>query len=420
MLKILLISQFFYPEITAGAFRAFDHAKIWADNGNEVTVYTANPNYPKGIIYEGYENKLFKKNKYDGIELIRGKVYVGKNSSKIGRALIGISFMLFALMNLLLNKKKIGKKFDVIIGSSGPIFTGIVAYFYSKAYKSKFIYEIRDITYTQMLATMSSESSFAYKFFKWLELLLCKKADKVVVVTNGFKDQLIEDGIQAEKIEVIYNGVYIKDKCNLQINHIKHDRNIRIEDEKLVFCYAGTFGISQDILSLVEFYENLDIKNKELILIGEGAQKDKIKEYITLNNIQSIHVYDSVKKEELNEILKKVDLCFVKLKYNKHFSRTMPSKVFDLMSRGMPIVYLGPKGEVSYVLRKANCGVNLYDFDNKNNIEAFINIYESYNNIFDFKQYIIQLGFNGVEYVSDKFDRKKLARQYQKNIWTNS
>ncbi|MCM1990270.1 glycosyltransferase family 4 protein [Oceanirhabdus seepicola] len=419
-MKILLISQFFYPEITAGAFRAFEHAKIWSDNGNEVTVYTANPNYPKGIIYEGYENKLFKKIKYDGIELIRGKVHVGKNSSKIGRALIGISFMLFAIMNLVLNRKKIGKKFDVIIGSSGPIFTGIVAYFYSKAYKSKFIYEIRDITYTQMLATMSSESSYAYKFFKWLELLLCKKADKVVVVTNGFKDQLIEDGIQTEKIEVIYNGIEMIDNCNSKSTEPNCFIEERIRDDKLVFCYAGTFGISQDILSLVEFYNNLDIKNKELILIGEGAEKDKIENYISLNNIQNIQVYDSVKKDELNEMLKKVDLCFVKLKYNNHFSRTMPSKVFDLMYRGMPIVYLGPEGEVSKVLNEANCGMSLCDFDNKKNVKELMREYQAYNNMTCFKEAILQLGNNGFRYVKNNFDRKKLASQYQKNIWSSS
>lgn len=419
-MKILYVSQFFYPEITAAAYRAYDNSIIWKENSVDLTVFTTNPNYPKGAIYDGYLNKLINEDEIDGIRVIRSKVSAKKNSRKLSRGLISLSFMFYGIINGLFNQKKIGQDYDLILGTSGSVFAAFTAYILSKLYGVPFILEIRDITYIQMLATLSNKKSTLYNVIRKLELFLCKKSKKIIVVTEGFKSQLIDDGIDQGKIEVIYNGIKTNKESIKEID--KEDKsyylsnyNFNLDLSKLTFCYAGTLGISQDIVSLIDFYEKLKIKNKRLILIGEGAEKEKISNYIMENHLDDIVLIDSVSKDRLSDIYSMIDICLVKLKYNEYFSKTMPSKVFDIMYNRKPILYLGPEGEVSSLIESSQCGLACCYNENRKNAEKFFEFNSHYNNMGDLREKLLQFGNNGYAYVIKNYDRRELARKY-KNI----
>jgi glycosyltransferase involved in cell wall biosynthesis len=401
-MKILYFSQFFYPEITAGAFRAYEQAKIWAKEDNvDVTVYTANPNYPKGEIFEGYVNRLILKEEIEGMHVIRGKVNIKKNISKLGRLWSALSFMVFALINLVFSKRKIGKTFDVVLGSSGPIFAGVIAYIYSIAYRANFVFEIRDLSYLQMMATMNKKEDLSVRIMRGIELFLCKRAKRVIVVTEGFKQRLIQDGIDSDKITVIYNGVIIKHQ---QDRNIKTSCKVRgIQKEGIVLTYAGTLGVSQQIEELIDFFVKLKNTKKELYLIGEGAQKQALKKFVKEHKIEGIYFIDAMPSAQLEVFFEKTDFAIVKLKYTSYFSNTIPSKVFDLLSKGVPILYLGPKGEVAELIEKANAGLVLTALDNAQNVKLFE---EKLNTTY------IESSNKGQEIVEKYYNRQKLSYQY--------
>ena len=402
-MNLLYITQFFYPEITAGAFRAYENSQIWAREPNiNLTIYTGNPNYPKGSIYEGYNNKWIEVDTIDDFKLIRSKSVVKKNTTKMGRIISALSFLIIGIINMFFYRKKIGKKFDVVLGTSGPIFTGILAYIFSRVYKAKFIFEIRDITYLQMAATTGKENTNSIRFMRLLELFLCKKSSKVIVVTEKFKEELINRGIKKEKIYVIYNGVTIDDKVEVYKDRFQN---------KLVLTYAGTIGISQQIKELIDFFEKIKFPNKELNIIGDGAQKESIKNYIQSNKLNNIRIYDALPKEELNDVLKDTVLGVVKLKYNNHFSATIPSKIFDLLNREIPILYLGPEGEASRIIIEANAGITLTTLNNEDNvqmIEKFLYEFSSQEINAQLETYTKQ----GKNFLKEKFDREILAKEY--------
>jgi hypothetical protein len=125
------------------------------------------------------------------------------NTSTFKRLQNALSFFTYGIYNVIFNSKKIGKNYDVVLGTSGVIFTALLAWIYAWLNDKPFIFEIRDITYKQMQATGRSKGSLSVRIMKFLELFLCKKAEKVVVVTNGFKKTLVEEGIPQNKIEVM-------------------------------------------------------------------------------------------------------------------------------------------------------------------------------------------------------------------------
>ena len=332
-MKILYVSQFYYPERAAGAFRAIDNSTIWSQNKHDVTVFTSYPNFPSGKIFSGYSNELISKDEYKGVNLLRNKIIAIKNTSKVNRAISSASFVFFSLFNMIFNSKKIGKEYDIVLGTSGTILAPIIAYIYSKVNKIPFILELRDITYTQILAVYDNKKTLIYYIVKAIEIYLCKKAIKIVVVTNGFKSTLIEDGISADKITVIPNGAIVEED-KVYSNCL--DKN------KVIFSYIGNVGGSQNLKRVIDIFNNIKINNKEkeLIIIGDGGKKDVIKSYIYEKGISNITLLDGMDYDDLDMYYNKSHFCIVSLNNNDKFIGTIPSKIFTIMSKQRAILFL--------------------------------------------------------------------------------
>lgn len=398
-MKILYVSQFYNPERVAAAFRAFDNSRFWVKEGHEVAVLTGYPNFPTGKIFEGYEPKLLKEEKIEGVKVLRSKIVIKENTSKIKRGISAISFMFFGLWNIIFNKKRVGKDYSVVVGTSGTIFAPIIAYIYSLIYKIPFVLEIRDITYRQILAVYSGKENFLFKFIMKLELFLCKKAKKVVVVTKGFKNQLTKDGVCESKIEVIPNGVSLD-----EINYA-YTSKVNKDESEFILSYMGNLGASQNLTGVIDFFNDIIIecKRKKLIIIGEGAKKQEIKEYVDKNNIENISIFDGMEKQELEQYYAMSDFCIVSLNNNEYFKDTLPSKLFEIMARKRPILYFGPNGEASNIIKDAEAGVICCHNVLSENINVFSESIRSENS---------DMGTNGFKYLTENHNRESLSRKY--------
>ena len=196
-MRILYFSQFYRPESIAAAFRAEENARLWAEAGQQVTVFTGYPNFPKGKIFDGYTPRLLSEERADGVRILRSKLYAKPNTTIAARMLSALSFFFFGLVNLVFNRRKIGKDYDIVLGTSGIIFAAALGWIYAAVHRLPFVFELRDISYVQMQTTGRSPKSISVRLMRWMELFLCRKAKKIVVVTNGFRKTLAEDGIPA-------------------------------------------------------------------------------------------------------------------------------------------------------------------------------------------------------------------------------
>lgn len=412
-MKILYITQFFYPERVAAAFRAFDNSAIWFKLGARVKILTGFPNFPTGKIFEGYEVRNISQEYLNGIEIIRSRVIAKPNTNLINRAISYLSFPFYTIKNMFLHKEIIGTDHDIILATSGTVFAPIAGYVYSKKIKKPFVLELRDITYKQMLANGASQNSIVYKLVRFLELYLCKKADKIITVTHGFKEELVSEGIFEDKIDVIPNGVIIN--AEEHVEYTKQSSNIK-ENDEIVISYFGTFGKSQDITSVIEILNTIHIHNKhiKLLLIGDGAEKQKIIDFLKNKGQTNLTILNSMSQDELEEYYIQSHLCLVVLKNNDFFKNTVPSKVYQIMARKKPVIFFGPRGEASNIIAKANAGFSILGKTKKEATEEVSNKLNDFLNNQNIDELLSQIGQNGFDYIKQNFDRNQLAEQYHK------
>ena len=395
-MKILFFSQFYTPESIAPSFRATENSKLWKEMGYDVTVFTGYPNYPTGKIFAGYDPKLLTEETIDGVRVLRCKLVAVPNTSMIKRLENALSYYFYGRVNEIFHSKKIGKKYDVVLGTSGVIFNALLAQKYASRYKIPFVFEIRDITYVQMQATGKSPDSKSVKGMKWLELRLCKKASKVVVVTNGFKNTLVKDGVPAEKIEVITNGV-----------DVERSQGVYDDGKKFTLSYFGTLGISQNIMDTFDYARVISeiIPDSEYFIIGDGAQRAEIED--AAKEVSFARMLPGMPASELEPYYNDTQLSLITLRKSENFKYTIPSKLFQVMGRGIAILFIGPNGESAEIIRKYNAGITL-----TGSKEEDLKQLKEFFSKEDWRERLKMMGENGRQAIEEHYSRSKLAKDY--------
>lgn len=344
-MRILYFSQFYNPENIAPAFRASDHSRIWAAAGHDVTVFTGWPNYPIGRLFDGYEMIPLCEESVDGVRVLRSASKIQPNTSFAKRIESGVSFIASGLKNLKKNSP-VGCNYDVVLVSSGTVFAAWLGVHYAKKHRLPLVVEFRDLTYKQMMATGSKGATVAA--VKALELSFCKAADHIVVLTDGFKRDLATEGVPQQVMSVVPNGADVV-TCKSQWSN------------PLRLGYFGTMGLSQNMPVTVEYARRL--KKKGLAsgyeLIGEGAARAELEQMMSMCEPGFLSLEHGVPLSELEARYAGVDMTVVSLQKSEEFSGTIPSKIFQSFARGVPVLFIGPEGDASELVRRSGAGITL-------------------------------------------------------------
>ncbi|MFW5795315.1 MAG: glycosyltransferase family 4 protein [Bacillota bacterium] len=396
-MHILYITQHFPPETGAAQGRAYEMAKNLVKLGNEVTVITGMPNYPEGKIYKEYKGKLYSKEEIEDVKVIRTFLVPDNKKNSLVRILNYFSFLISSIIGGLFITDV-----DVVYATSPQLFVGLSGYIISLIKRAEFVLEIRDLWVDFAIHLDQLKNKFLINFSRKMENFLYEKADKIIVVTEGFKDKIIEDGINQSKIEVVTNGIDIehftpikKDKSILNIENIKN---------KFVVMYAGNIGTAQGLKVMLESAKKTkEVKDIQYVIIGTGVETDKLKKYKKENNLTNVSFLGLKPKSEIANYLCSADLLLITLKDLPFFDITIPSKVFDYMATGQPIV-IGVKGEARKIVEKAGAGKY---FEPENSSELATQILNFYNGEYN----INKMKINARKYAVNNFSRYKLAQK---------
>ncbi len=396
-MHILYITQHFPPETGAAQGRAHEMARNLVNLGNQVTVLTGFPNYPDGIIPDEYKGKLYQQEEIDGINVVRTFLIPDTKSSKIIRILNYFSFMLSAIIGGLFIKKV-----DIVYASTPPLPVGVVGYVLSKVYNSKFALEIRDLWVDNAIELGQLKNKFAIKMVRNLESFLNREADKIIVVTEGFKKHLWKKGIKSDKIEVITNGfdeeVF---KPGLRDNWVRKKYNLK---EKFVIMYAGNMGTAQGLDFIIETaIKTRDHKNILYYLIGAGVKKESLMATVEERKLENVRFMDNQPKEVIGDFLAAADVLLISLKDLPIFEITIPSKVFDYMAMGRPIL-IGVSGEARRIVEEAKAGLYFTPGKAEEFKEAVFKLYHR-------PELRKEMGGKAREYAVENFSRQQLARK---------
>jgi colanic acid biosynthesis glycosyl transferase WcaI len=353
VMKILFLSENFPPESNAAATRVYERACYWADWGHQVTVITSAPNFPEGKLFPGYENKWKQFEPMSGINVVRVKTYIAANRGIAHRTFDFLSFMVTSFLAALKEERP-----DVIAATSPQFFTAVAGWAASAVRGVPFVFEIGDLWPASIAAVGAMKKNLALSLVEKLELFLYRRSTRVAALTTSFKENLVERGIDKNKIAVVINGVDLA-----RYAPRPRDEGLAKEwglENKFVVGYIGTHGMAHalgNVLNAAERMQNND--TVRFLLAGAGAERDALMKDAERRTLNNIVFMPRQPKEMMPAIWSLCDVALVHLKDSPVFAGVIPSKIFEAQAMGLPILLAAPEGEASRIVLNDKAGIHI-------------------------------------------------------------
>lgn len=351
-MRILFLTDNFPPEVNAPASRTYEHCREWVRLGHDVTVITCAPNFPTGRVFPGYRNRLWQRETLDGIEVVRVWSYVTANEGFLKRTLDYLSFMVSAGVAGLVVRRP-----DIVIGTSPQFFTACAAWWVALWRRRPFVFELRDLWPESIKAVGAMQDSPVLWIFERIELFLYRQARGIVSVTHSFKDVLARRGIDPRKIAVVTNGVDLS-RFKPRPKDAQLLQSLGLEG-KFVLGYIGTHGMAHGLETLLDAAGQLrrrpDGGRFRLLLLGDGAEKQALKDRALGLGLDNVLFLDTVPKDQVARYWSVLDVSVIHLRKTELFNTVIPSKLFECMGMGIPVLH-GVPGESSRIVLEEGCG----------------------------------------------------------------
>ena len=398
-MKILFLTDNFYPERNAPAKRTFEHCKYWARKNNSVTVITGAPNFPYGKVFNGYKNKIYQSETIDNIIIKRVWTYMYPNKGFLLRIVDYLSFMFSSFFCGLFTKKH-----DILIATSPQFFTLISGYLISIFKRTPLAIEIRDL-WPESIVTVGAmkNSNIFIKILDKIAIFIYKKAKIIICVTESFKKDLINKGIDKEKIFIIKNGFDLE-KNIIPDKTIKEVENkYQLDQKDFIVAFIGTIGMAHGLEIILKSAKKINHQSIKFLIIGDGAKKNYLIQKSKEHNLKNVIFISNLSWQEIVNINQIIDIHLIHLINSSDFRKVIPSKIFESMALKKPII-MGVDGESRKITNNANCALNI---DPENHIEL-INLIDYYRHQ---NEYLKNLGLNGNKFLQKNYSRKILANK---------
>lgn len=369
-MHILFLTDNFPPEVNAPASRTHEHCRHWAAHGAQITVITCAPNFPKGKVFDGYKNRIWQQEVVDGIKVIRVWSYITANEGFAKRILDYTSYMFTAFLASLFVRKV-----DIVVGTSPQFFTAVAAWASATVKRIPFVFELRDLWPESIKAVGAMRESIAIRWLERLELFLYRRARLVVSVTHAFRETLMRRGIDGGKIEVITNGVDIT-----RFSPRQKDAELMKElgfEGCFVAGYIGTHGMAHALDTLLDAMHQLqnraDGQRIRLLLLGDGARKSALKTKARELGLTNVVFVDTVSKDQVARYWSLLDASIIHLQRTELFTTVIPSKLFECMGMGIPVLH-GVQGESARIVEREGAGLTFEPENSQALIESILRL----------------------------------------------
>lgn len=352
-MHILFLTENFPPERNAPASRVYERACYWVRWGHKVTVITSAPNFPEGRVHPGYRNRWYQVEERDGIRVIRVKTFIAANEGVMLRTLDFLTFMMTGFFGGLVQERP-----DVVVATSPQFFAAVGGWALSAVRRRPFVFELSDLWPASITAVGAMRENFGLRMIERLELFLYRHAAKVVALTRSFKTDLVSRGISADKIAVVINGVDMS-RYTPRPRDPQLAREVGLEN-RFVVGYIGTHGMAHALERVLDAADLLrEVPAVRFLFVGSGAARDRLVSEAARRGLSNVVLVPAQPKEMMPSYWSLCDLALVHLKDTPLFRTVIPSKIFEAMAMGRPIVLSAPDGEAADIVRGTGAGIVL-------------------------------------------------------------
>jgi len=379
-MKLIYIHQYF--NTNSSSTRSYELSKFLVSKGHEVTMITGS---------------RIRKKTVDGINIKSTQTAYSNNFSFLKRVFAFIHFM---ISSTILGLKE--KDSDIVFATSTPITVGVPGLIISKIKRKKFVFEVRDVWPDIPIELGFIRSKILRKALYFLEKIIYKNADHIIVLSEGMKERLIKKGVPSKKMSVITNL-----SANKIYDSLPKSGNPIIEKyaEKLVCIHPGTMGFVNGLDFILDIAQSHPDKDIVYLLIGEGNQKRALIERVHKNNINNVIIMDAVPKDEITEIINQSDVGIVTVSNYDILKDNSANKFFDFLAAGKPIL-LNYEGWQKKVLEENEAGKG-FKYSQK---DDFFNFLVKLKND---KKLLQTYGENAKKLAVDRYDSQKQAEKLE-------
>ena len=416
-MRVLLVTHYFPPEVGAPQARLSELARYWATDGVEVTVLTGMPNHPTGTLPPEYRRAVLRRERHDGYRVVRTWLYATPNRGLVRKVLGHLSFM---VSGVLLGGWRTGGC-DVVVVSSPTFFSIGSAWLLARLRRARLVVEVRDLWPAIFVELGILTNRRVIELLERLELAAYRAADTVVVVSEGFRENLLRRGVAPSKVTTIRNGVDVArfaaasaDTAVNRPNGTAVNRpdgtagtraRLGAADGETVVLYLGALGISQGLPSVAEAAALLREEPLRFAFVGEGADKPRLVETVARLGVEeTVTVSPAVERDEVPGLLAAADICLVPLRDVPLFATFIPSKMFEYLAAGKAVVG-AVRGEPRRILEEA--GAVVVD------PEDAVALADALRALAHDPDRRRAMGHRGRQYVARHFDRRVLAAEYR-------
>jgi hypothetical protein len=296
---------------------------------------------------------LWSREQLDGIKVVRVWTLISANEGFVRRTLDYASLFLAAVPASLFVRNV-----DIVVATSPQLFAPLSAFMAGLFKRRPYVFELRDLWPESIRAVGAMKNSRMLDWLERLELFLYRRAAHIVSVTQSFRENLASRGIPAEKISVTMNGVDLS-----RFRARPRDDALSAElglNGKLVVGYVGTHGMAHalnTVLSAAEILQNdAGARDVRFLFLGDGAEKAALKAEAAKMKLRNVVFVDSVPRSEVVRYWSLIDIAVIHLKKTPLFETVIPSKLFECMAMGIPVLH-GVAGESARIVERDGVGL---------------------------------------------------------------
>ncbi len=400
-MKVLLVHMRYEPDATGTAPLVSQLAQDLVQSGADVVVITSLPHYGRKSVHPDYQNRrgFFYRSREKGVEIIRTPIFIPRNPGIIQRALNYLSYNLNSIAAGVMVRE-----IDVVLAINPPITTTFSAWLLSVFHRTPLVVGIQDIWPDCIIQIGQLQNWFVIATSKILERVQYAVAKKVVVLSQGMKENLLAKGVREEKVKVIPNWADPDEVIPLpKENSFFKEQGLM---DHFVVLFAGNHGYNAALEYIIQAAELLiDYPDILLLFVGEGSVKEDLITLAENKKLRNTRFLSTLEKSQWLEMLAAADLGLISLR-KELADLNVPSKVYTLMAASRPILASVPeRSEIAHLIQQAQCGYITPPEDPAALVEKILDCRRERDNL-------DKLGKNGRDYLLKYLNREIRTDQY--------
>lgn len=397
MMKAIFPCSYYLPETAASLYITDNIVHACADKGIEVDLYTPSPtrNVPDGSVWEREERQMDGK-----LRIHRFHLY-GEGKNPMLRALR------YFLGEFILLHYCMWKKYDVAFVDSTPPIQGLKMPLIKWLKRKPTIYNVQDIFPDSLVGTgLTHEGSLIWKIGRMVEKITYRYADKIIVISEDFKKNIMAKGVPEDKIVVVYNWVDQNKVVDVPREENKLFEIYGLDRSKFYITYNGNIGLTQNMDMLLEVAKELQEEYEDIhfVLVGNGAYLDEVKRKVADQQLENVHLLPFQPYEDISHVFSLGDASLVISKPGVG-ANSVPSKTWSIMSASRPVLANFDENELKTIIENNHCGI----FTKAGDKEAFK---ESILTLYNHRELCQEYGRNGRKFVLDNLTREVGTQKY--------